>query len=106
MRRGVAWLTACAALSSAPVPALDAAREAELLRLLRNDCGACHGLTLRGGLGLPLTPPALAGKPDALLIDAILVGRPGTPMPPWQAFLTAQDAAWLVERMRRGGFDE
>ena len=36
-----------------------AARQDELLHLLRQDCGSCHGLTLRGGLGplssLPVT---------------------------------------------------
>ncbi len=79
-----------------------AARQAELLRLLKNDCGSCHGLTLRGGLGPALTPAALAGKPPAMLRAVILEGRPGTPMPPWRPFLNDAEAAWLVEQLQSG----
>ena len=99
-------LVVALALAQARAAELDAARQAALLRMLRNDCGACHGMTLQGGLGLPLTPQALAGKPDAPLVATILAGRPGTPMPPWQAFLSEQEAAWLVQRMRQGQLDE
>ena len=31
--------------------ALDTARQAELLYLLKHDCGSCHGMTRKGGLG-------------------------------------------------------
>ena len=47
---------ACAlgtALADPPAPT----RQAELTHLVRNDCGACHGRTLQGGLG----PPLVAG---------------------------------------------
>jgi mono/diheme cytochrome c family protein len=40
--------------SNGPVPAaLDTARQAELLHLLKHDCGSCHGMTRKGGLGPP-----------------------------------------------------
>jgi cytochrome c55X len=63
-------------------------RRAELLNMIRHDCGSCHGLTLAGGLGLPLLPEALKDKHPEALKETILRGRGGTPMPPWQAFIT------------------
>ena len=87
----------------APVSAaLDSARQAELLYLLKHDCGSCHGMTRKGGLGPPLLPGNLGRRPQLLFVDTILDGRPGTPMPPWRGLLTEQDAQWLVEAMRRG----
>jgi cytochrome c55X len=80
----------------------DAARRAELIRMVRNDCGSCHGMQLTGGLGLPLTPEALREKPDSALVASILYGRPGTPMPPWQAFMNESEAEWIVENLKQG----
>lgn len=79
-----------------------AERQAQLLHLLRQDCGSCHGLTMKGGLGPPLLPAQLADKDDAVLVEAILDGRPGTPMPPWRHELTAEEADWLVQVLRAG----
>jgi len=80
------------------------ARQAELQHLLLQDCGSCHGLTLRGGLGPALTPAALAGKSPEMLRTVILHGRPGTPMPPWQPFLSVAEAEWLVARLLEGTY--
>jgi cytochrome c55X len=74
-------------------------RKAELLHLLKHDCGSCHGLTLKGGLGPALTPQALTNKPKPFLVQTILAGRPGTPMPPWSTMLSKKDAEWLVHLM-------
>ena len=63
-------------------------RQAELIHRLKHDCGSCHGLTMKGGLGPPLLPSSLAAKPDAFLVRVILDGSPGTPMPPWRPELT------------------
>lgn len=79
-----------------------AMRRNELVRLVRNDCGSCHGMQLTGGLGLPLTPAALRDKPDSGLVATILYGRPGTPMPPWQSFLSEAEAEWIVENLKKG----
>ena len=76
-------------------------RQSELRNMLKHDCGACHGLTLKGGLGPALLPEALAGKPDDFLISTILDGRKGTAMPPWQPFISHDEAAWLVEVLRK-----
>ncbi len=34
-------------------------RQQELLHLLKHDCGSCHGMTLKGGLGPDLTTKRL-----------------------------------------------
>lgn len=80
-------------------------RRAELIHLLKHDCGSCHGLTLKGGLGPSLLPAAIADKPDDVLAASILHGRPGTPMPPWAFALSEDEAAWLVGVLRRGEAD-
>jgi cytochrome c55X len=95
-------LMLCTATASAD---LSAARQRELLALLKQDCGSCHGMTLQGGLGPPLTPSALADKPPDLLQAVILGGRPGTPMPPWRPFLSEHEAGWLVDTLKRGTVD-
>ncbi|OIR03241.1 hypothetical protein GALL_147610 [mine drainage metagenome] len=80
----------------------DASRRVELIRMVRNDCGSCHGIRLTGGLGLSLTPDALREKPDSALVATILYGRPGTPMPPWQGFMSEPEAEWIVENLKLG----
>ena len=93
--------SAAASVSAGTEP--DAARQRELLHLLQQDCGSCHGLTLRGGLGPALLPSDLAGKPAPFLVETILDGRPGTAMPPWRPLISEADAAWLVQRLLDGG---
>lgn len=78
-----------------------AGRRQELIRTVRQDCGSCHGMTLKGGLGPPLTPEALRDKPAESLTATILYGRPGTPMPPWGRFLTNDEARWIVSQLLR-----
>ncbi|MFA7243052.1 MAG: cytochrome c [Sulfuricellaceae bacterium] len=97
-------LLALAALPAVPAGAAEpgAARRAELLNLIRQDCGSCHGMTLAGGLGLPLLPEALKGKSPEALKETVLHGRGGTPMPPWQAFLTEDEAGWIIESLMKG----
>jgi len=38
------------------VEEISAERQTELLYLLKQDCGSCHGMTLQGGLGSSLLP--------------------------------------------------
>jgi len=87
-----------ASVLAAPSPA----RQNELRDLLLQDCGSCHGMTLKGGLGPALTPQALAGKSPESLRRTIVQGRPGTPMPPWGGMLSADDIDWLVQTLLRG----
>lgn len=79
---------------------LTQARQSELQHFLDHDCGSCHGMTRKGGLGSPLDPATLAGKADETLVAIILDGIPGTPMPPWRPLLSEEEAQWIVERLR------
>ncbi len=85
-------------VSAAP----DTARQTELLYLLKHDCGSCHGMTRKGGLGPPLLPENIRVRPTLLMVNTVLDGRQGTPMPPWRSELSEQDVNWLVGAMRRG----
>lgn len=77
-------------------------RQEELLHRLKHDCGSCHGLTMKGGLGPPLLPQALAGRPEEDLVHIILEGVATTPMPPWKSELSEAEARWLVRLLREG----
>jgi cytochrome c55X len=77
-------------------------REAELHNMLVQDCGSCHGLTFRGGLGPPLLPENLRNKPRDFLIATILNGRQGTAMPPWHPLMTRQEAEWMLDKLLAG----
>jgi cytochrome c55X len=93
-----ALLLICATAVAAP----DAQRQAQLERLLTQDCGACHGLHLTGGLGPELTRAALAGKSRDSLIATVSQGRPGTAMPGWAPLLNPGDIQWLVDLLLQG----
>lgn len=86
------------AVTSAP----DASRRGELVTLVRQDCGSCHGLTLKGGLGPALLPETLKDKPMDSLAATILHGRPGTAMPPWRRFVNEAEAEWIVVNLQKG----
>lgn len=88
-------LAAAPAWASEPAPA----RQKELVHLVRQDCGSCHGMTLQGGLGPPLLPATLRDKPAEGLAATIYYGRPGTPMPPWKQFMTEAEAQWIVDKL-------
>jgi cytochrome c55X len=77
-------------------------RARNLVRLVRQDCGACHGLQLTGGLGPALTPAALREWSADNLAATILHGRAGTPMPPWSRFVSADEAGWIARRLLEG----
>lgn len=75
---------------------------ARLANLVRQDCGSCHGLTLKGGLGKPLTAEELRPWDRDQLVHIILDGVPGTPMPPWRPLLSERDARWIADRLKQG----
>lgn len=75
-------------------------RQQELENMLKHDCGSCHGLRLKGGLGPALLAADLKTKTDDFLVQTILQGRKGTAMPPWKPFLTEMEARWLVKTLR------
>ena len=81
------------------------ARQQEILYLLHQDCGACHGIQLKGGLGPALNPRQLSHLTREQVAATILQGRPGTPMPPWRPFLTPDEAWWLAGRLKQGNVE-
>ncbi len=95
---GAALIAAYASAADQPDPL----RYRELVHIVRQDCGSCHGLTLAGGLGPALTPEALADKPPEGLVATIVGGRPGTPMPPFLGIVSEAEASWIVDQLMRG----
>ena len=97
-------VTLLLSLSAHAVEPPAAARASEIVGIVTQDCGSCHGLTLKGGLGPALLPETLADKPAALLSATIINGRPGTAMPPWRPFFSDAEVDWIVEQLKAGGF--
>lgn len=97
---GMTTMVSAANAATAAEPAPE--RQRELIHLVRQECGFCHGLRLTGGLGSPLTAPAMAEKPAETLEAVILHGIPGTAMPPWRPFLSDADVSWIVHRLQEG----
>lgn len=89
---------AAAGSSTTPTPQ----RQAELIYQVEQDCGSCHGLTMKGGLGPALLPQSLVDKPDDLLAEIIVDGVPGTPMPPWAFEIERDEALWIVQQLKKG----
>jgi cytochrome c55X len=77
-------------------------RQRELVRLVRQDCGSCHGMHLTGGLGPALTAARLADWPLDSIEATIWHGRPGTPMPGWAPMLSPADARWIARQLQLG----
>ena len=99
-------LLAVALLAGAPaLHALDGKRQRELTHLVRQDCGSCHGMTLKGGLGGPLLPSALEELDSESIASIILHGVSGKPMPSWQGQLTQEEALWIADNLK-GGFPQ
>ena len=84
------------------VAEMSSARQNELLYFLKHDCGSCHGMTMKGGLGPALLPETLAGQPRDYLVTTIMDGRKDTAMPGWSSMLTRSDAAWIAEQLQKG----
>ena len=98
MSAGVLLGAGVGAAPDGPAPT----RQRELVRMVRQDCGSCHGMRLTGGLGPALTREAMADKPLDSMVATIFHGRPGTPMPPWRAMLDESEARWIAERLIAG----
>ncbi len=86
----------------ASAPGLTQERQRQLTEFVRQDCGSCHGMTLKGGLGRPLSADMFEGRGADIIAEIILDGIPGTAMPPWRALLTEAEADWIAEALKRG----
>ena len=95
-------LAAGLGFAAAAADGADAVRAQKLSHLVRQDCGACHGLTLKGGLGRPLLPETLAHVDAEAIVEVILDGVPDTPMPPWRGVLSEADALWIARALKQG----
>lgn len=84
---------------------VDEQRARELSHLVRQDCGSCHGMTLKGGLGRSLLPENLSHADAAAIAEVILHGIPGTPMPPWRSELSEDEALWIARALKQGTID-
>lgn len=103
LRRGALLMAVVLATAAFTAPAgLTDKRQGELLYMLDQDCGSCHGLTLKGGLGPALQPARLTDRSAADLAEIILDGVPGTPMPPWRPLMSEQEALWLAQVLKAG----
>ena len=89
-------------LTQTAIAEIDLARQNELLYFLKHDCGSCHGMTLKGGLGPALLPETLAAKPRSYLVTTIMEGRPNTAMPPWKSMLSHDEAVWITQQLQNG----
>ncbi len=67
-----------------------------LKRLVHQDCGSCHGLTLKGGLGPDLRAQTIEHYDVDILKSVILDGIPDTAMPPWRPLMTEAEADWVA----------
>jgi len=85
-------------------PKITQKRKNELTYIVKQDCGSCHGMLLKGGLGPAILPEKLTNYQVEDLSAVILHGRPGTPMPPWKGILSPQDAKWISTQLKSGGF--
>ena len=97
----IALLTAPIILQTANAE-VNAERQNELLYFIKHDCGSCHGMTLKGGLGPALLPATLSGQPKDYLVTTIMEGRKNTAMPPWKIMLSQDDAIWITEQLQSG----
>jgi len=89
-------------MCSLPAASADPGRDARLIRLVRQDCGSCHGMTLQGGLGPPLVPAALRDRPFPNLVATVRDGRPGSAMPAWRSLLSEDEVEWIVRQLVAG----
>lgn len=92
----------CVALAGPGMAAEGLGPEAaeRLERLVVQDCGSCHGLTMKGGLGSPITPDLMRAYDRRALSTIILDGIPGTAMPPWRALLSEAEALWIADYLQ------
>ncbi len=106
MTRASLLIASLLIVSAQCVAEVPSSRQTELIYFIKHDCGSCHGMTLKGGLGPALLPETLAGKPRALLVTTIMEGRQKTAMPPWKSMLTYDEAGWITDQLLNGSIKQ
>ncbi len=79
----------------------DVQRQAQLTYLLKHDCGSCHGMTMKGGLGPSLQAQELSAKGHNVDSLSLIIARgiPDTAMPPWGPILEPEAIRWLARQL-------
>lgn len=95
---GAAGLNATTANASG----FDFSTHKEMSEFVRQDCGACHGLSLKGGLGKPLLKEHLEDYDLETIEMIILEGIPETAMPPWRGVLSEEQVKWIAKSLKEG----
>jgi len=103
---GITLLASQIAMAETAITEVNATRQNELMYFIKHDCGSCHGMTLKGGLGPALLPETLSAQPKEYLVTTILEGRKNTAMPPWKSMLSRNDALWITEQLQSGQFEQ
>lgn len=98
----ISLLTTQVSFAEIASASIDPVRQNELIYLIKQDCGSCHGMTLKGGLGPALLPEALTGKSQNYLVTTIMEGRENTAMPPWKSMLNQNEAIWIAKQLQNG----
>jgi cytochrome c55X len=99
---GITLLVSQITMAETAITEVNATRQNELVYFVKHDCGSCHGMTLKGGLGPALLPETLSAQPKEYLVTTILEGRKNTAMPPWKSMLSRNDALWIAEQLQSG----
>jgi len=102
MRRTPLLIASLMGISGLALAEPSSSRQGELTHLLKQDCGSCHGMTLKGGLGPALLPEIIKEKPTDYLVTTILEGHPNTAMPGWKTMLSEEDALWIANQLKQG----
>ncbi|WP_029066320.1 cytochrome c [Labrenzia sp. DG1229] len=89
-------------LCCTPVLAGETSPPTDLINLVHQDCGSCHGLTLKGGLGPDIRPQSLSHYDVETLSTVVLDGIPETAMPPWRPLMSEADAKRVAEYLLQG----
>jgi cytochrome c55X len=97
MKASVLLVLSLLAVQAGADELISASRQQDLKSLLIQDCGSCHGLQMKGGLGPALLASDLQGKSTAYISSIILDGKPGTAMPAWRPLITPAEARWLAD---------
>lgn len=103
---GWRWMLGVMLLTLLPIQATAAGNDVrsgpELTNLVLQDCGSCHGMTLKGGLGPPLRPEDLHQLPAEAIAAIIREGVPDTAMPPWKPLLAPEEIDWISRQLKAG----
>ncbi len=81
-------------------------RQLQLRSFVEQNCTACHGTRMSGGLVPALSKANLRHLSVNAVTVTILNGRPENVMPPWETQLSGKDAYWIAELLKRGGIVE